>query len=77
MTLLVSSLMITVPTGTLIRVSIASLPCIFLAIPFCPDGALYKRLYFKSKRVESDVVASKITLPPFPPSPPAGPPLGT
>ena len=77
MILFVSSLIITVPTGTLINVLIASLPCIFLAIPFCPAGALYKRLYFKSNNVDNEVVASKITLPPFPPSPPAGPPLGT
>src|SRR5580692_261192 len=45
--------------------------------PALPDGAAKPRLKRNSNRVESSGLASKKTLPPRPPSPPAGPPLGT
>jgi hypothetical protein len=52
-------------------------PVRFLFFPCSPFSALYIFLYLKSINVFLFIVDLMITDPPFPPSPPSGPPLST
>src|SRR5690606_416737 len=71
-----STLVTTVPTGTVTTMSSPPLPYICRPRPSSPRCALKMRWWRKSTRVFRLSSATSHTLPPAPPSPPSGPPLG-
>jgi len=72
----VSTLVTTVPTGTVMTMSSPPLPYICRPMPFWPRWARKIFWWRKSTRVFRFSSASSQTLPPSPPSPPSGPPSG-
>src|SRR5690348_6303 len=72
----VSTLVITVPTGTRMAVSSPPLPYMSEPMPFSPRCALKLRWWRKSISVLRPSSATSQTEPPWPPSPPLGPPNG-
>jgi hypothetical protein len=66
-----------VPAGTRTNKSSPLRPVQPLADPPSPEGALKTREMRKSASVLMPSIACSHTLPPWPPSPPSGPPNGT
>src|SRR5699024_10321209 len=73
----VASSLIIVPGGTLRIKSSPFLPAFLFLLPSSPCSATYFLWYLKSINVLRPKSTSNITLAPFPPSPPSGPPAGT
>ena len=67
----------TAPGGTTTITSLPPAPAIFLPPPCAPRPALKWLRFLKWTRVLSCESTSRITSPPLPPCPPAGPPRGT
>ena len=77
MTLSVSASRMMVPAGTFTMISAPFLPWQLRFLPSSPFSAAYLRRCLKSVRVFKPSSTWKMTSPPFPPSPPSGPPFGT
>ena len=71
---LLSSSKICVPTGIFRIKSFPLFPVLFLPFPSCPFSALKCCWCLKSIRVFKFLLAKKTIDPPWPPSPPSGPP---
>ncbi len=74
---LVAASRTTVPGGTKTSSSSPRAPVWFFPLPWAPRPALKWALFWKWTSVFSCRFTSKMTSPPWPPLPPAGPPRGT